>query len=138
MLANSVARSQVWKRLWKLHVSGKIKIFGWRVLHGFIPCQAVLTNEHISATSGCPMCQHGAKDIKHLLFTCDRAKAVWSAVGIWGMISSLVSTNRSGSIILEEIIRREETGSLDIGMAELVLVGSWYIYLVGEATTHPW
>ena len=71
------------------------------------------------------MCLHRAKDIKHLLFTCDRAKAVWSAICIWGMISSLLSTDRSGSIILEEIIRRgEKIGSLDIGMSELVLVGS--------------
>ena len=71
------------------------------------------------------MCQHGDEDIKHLLFTCDSAKVVWSAVGIWGMISSLLSTDRSGSIILEEIIRRgEKIGSLDIGMVELVLVGS--------------
>jgi hypothetical protein len=40
MLASSAARSQVWKRLWNLHVPRKIKVFGWQVLHGFIPCRA--------------------------------------------------------------------------------------------------
>jgi len=39
MAASGAVRSQAWKRLWKLQIQGKIKIFGWQVLHGFIPCQ---------------------------------------------------------------------------------------------------
>ena len=95
MAASGAARSQAWKRMWKLQIQGKIKIFGWRVLHGFIPCWAILTNWHIRVTGGCPMCQHGAEDIKHLLFTCDRAKAIWSMISIWGMIASLLGIDRS-------------------------------------------
>ena len=84
------------------------------------------------------MCQHGDEDIKHLLFTCDRAKAIWNTIGIiWGMIASLLGIDQSGSIVLEEIIRRgERVGSLDISMVELVLVGSWYIWWERRQYTH--
>jgi hypothetical protein len=30
--------SPVWKKLWKLNIPAKVKIFGWRLLHGLIPC----------------------------------------------------------------------------------------------------
>jgi hypothetical protein len=42
---------KLWKRLWSLNVPAKIKIFGWRVLHGLIPCLGVLANRHIAQSS---------------------------------------------------------------------------------------
>jgi hypothetical protein len=50
-------RSQACKKLWKLEVPGKIKILGWRALHGFIPCRDILANRHIANAGGCPMQQ---------------------------------------------------------------------------------
>ena len=52
MQASGVGRRQVWKKLWKLQVPGKIKIFGWRALHGLIPGRAILANRHIGNTGG--------------------------------------------------------------------------------------
>jgi hypothetical protein len=54
---------------------GKLKIFGWRTLRGFLPCKSILANRHVIPDGGCPICHNGAEDIKHLVFTCDRAKA---------------------------------------------------------------
>jgi hypothetical protein len=34
--ASGVGDEEVWSRLWQMAVPGKIKIFGWRVLHGLI------------------------------------------------------------------------------------------------------
>ena len=31
----------------------------------------------LSTTSDCPICLSGSKDIKHMMFMCDRAKSVW-------------------------------------------------------------
>jgi hypothetical protein len=81
--ATGESRSQAWKHLWKLDLPGKIKIFGWRALHGFIPCMSVLANRHISNIGRCLVCKNGAKDIKHVIFTFDRAKAMWSPLGVW-------------------------------------------------------
>ena len=77
-----VSSTEVWKRLWKLDVPGKIKIFGWRALLGLIPCRAILANRHISNVSGCPVCQNAMEDIRHIIFTCDRARAIWRSLGM--------------------------------------------------------
>jgi hypothetical protein len=42
--------------MWKLAVPGKIKIFGWRVLKGFVPCKGILFNRHIADDADCPFC----------------------------------------------------------------------------------
>ena len=47
---------------------------GRRALHGLIPRRAILANRDISNMSGCPVCQNGAEDIRHKIFTCGRAK----------------------------------------------------------------
>ncbi|PVH34268.1 hypothetical protein PAHAL_8G182700 [Panicum hallii] len=71
----------VWRNLWKLQVPGKIKIFGWRALRGVMPCKAILANRHVIPERGCRVCHNGAEDIKHLIFTCDQARAVWRSIG---------------------------------------------------------
>ena len=76
MQGGGTSNRQVGKKLWQLKVPGKIKIFGWRALQGFMPCNAILANRHIIPDGGCPVCHNGAEDINHLMFTCDRARAV--------------------------------------------------------------
>lgn len=127
--ANTASRSQLWKNLWKLKLPGKIKIFGWRVLKGLLPCRSMLASRHIGEAGGCPVCQNGAEDVKHMMFTCNRAKEVWHSLGMWEKIECFLITDRSRSVVLEEIIRRcERVTNLDVGMAELVLMAGWYIW----------
>jgi hypothetical protein len=61
----------------------KSRFFGWRALHGLLACRLILANRHIIPSGGCPVCHHGAEDIKHMIFSCDRAKAIWNSIGIW-------------------------------------------------------
>ena len=76
-----------------------MKIFAWRAFHGCIPCHVILTNKHITR------CQTEAKDIKHALFSCNRAKEVWTSLGVWGHIDRMLMMDRLGSVIVQEIIR---------------------------------
>jgi hypothetical protein len=127
--ACGVGKNQLWKKLWKLQIPGKVKNFGWRALHNFILGQAILANRHIGNSGGYPVCLNGAEDIKHIIFECDRAKEVWRALGIWEAITRLLMVDRSGSIVLEEIIRRgDQVRAMDVGLAELILTGGWYIW----------
>lgn len=87
-------------------MQAKIKIFGWRVLHAIIPGKGVLANRHIGNLGGCPICSACCEDIKYLLFTCERAKLVWRELGIWNLIEYALEIDRSGSVILEELITR--------------------------------
>jgi len=136
--ATGASRSQAWKRLWKLDLPGKIKIFGWRALHGFIPCMAVLANRRISNIGGCPVCKNGAEDIKHVIFTCDRAKAVWSSLGVWEKILEVIGTDRSRSVIIEEVLRRG--GDCRSSWCRIFRVYSYgrLVSLVGETPACAW
>jgi hypothetical protein len=119
--AGRATSSQAWKTLWKLQVPRKIKISGWRALKGLIPCRVVLANRHVGGTGGCPICNRGAEDIKH-----KRAKEVWKELGIWEKIEHLLTTDRSGFVILEGVIRRgEQVHGLEVGLTELRLIGGW-------------
>uniref|UniRef100_A0A8R7QFL0 Reverse transcriptase zinc-binding domain-containing protein n=1 Tax=Triticum urartu TaxID=4572 RepID=A0A8R7QFL0_TRIUA len=123
-------RNPVWEILWKLRVPSKVKIFVWKALHGFLSGLAVLANRHIPPTGQCLIYTKGAEDIKHLMFTCYRAKQVWRALGILDIVEEVTRIDRSGSIVLEEILRRSNNKSPvlgHVGLKELIVVGSWYI-----------
>ena len=48
----------------------------------------------------------GPEDILHLMFTCARAKQVWAALGLLEIIEEASRIDRSGSFVLEELLRR--------------------------------
>jgi hypothetical protein len=102
-------------------VPRKIKISRWRALKRLIPVprHVVLANRHVGGTGGCSICNRGAEDIKH-----KRGKEVWKELGIWEKIEHLLTTDRSGFVILEEVIRRgEQVHDLEVGLTELRLIG---------------
>jgi hypothetical protein len=53
--ADTASRTKLWKNLWKLNLTGNIKIFRWRALKGLLPCRAILANRHVGE-GGCPVC----------------------------------------------------------------------------------
>jgi hypothetical protein len=56
---------------------------------------------------------------------------------MWEKICELVETDRSGSIVPEEEIRRgDHIPSLDIGFAELILIAGWYLWWERRQFTH--
>lgn len=143
--AGGVGDEKVWKQLWQLKVPSKIKIFGWRVLHGDIPCKGVLANRHIENSSSCPACHGGCEDIKHLLFTCNRAKEIWRRLGVWNKLQRVLSTDRSGLVLIADLIKvsRPLEKLNRVGLAELILRGGWYIwwerrkFVHGESILQP-
>ena len=73
-----------------------------------------------------------------MIVTCDRAKQVWCSLGMWEKIQHHLETDRSGSVILEEIIRRvEQIDVLEVGFAELILIAG-LVYLVGKTANCLW
>jgi hypothetical protein len=75
------------------------------------------------------VCHNGAEDIKHMIFSCDRARAVWNSIGVGEKLRGLLNIDRSGSIVLEEIIYRgEQIHGREIGLAGLILTGGRYLW----------
>ena len=40
----------VWRRIWKLKVPPKVRVFWWRVMHEFLPARHILWRRHIEPT----------------------------------------------------------------------------------------
>ena len=129
----------VWSLLWKLQVPRKIQIFGWRVLHGIIPLKCILANRHIGDSGECPICHLAAEDVKHIFFECQPAIALWTRLGMVDHIVANCQFERSGSVILEELIRHDGNSLAilpDVGLKEVLLTGCWYLWWLRRQVTH--
>ncbi|XBI36955.1 hypothetical protein VPH35_122387 [Triticum aestivum] len=82
----------------------KSRFFVWKALHGTVPGKAILAARHIPVAPICPICKGGPKDIRHLLFTCSRAREVWHALGLKELIDNALAMDRLDSVILEYIL----------------------------------
>lgn len=77
-----VAQSNGWKKLWKLDVPHKIKVFLWRVCRNNVPVKSRLTTKRVHLPTECSMCNSGVEDLNHLFFTCPFALACWHYVNM--------------------------------------------------------
>jgi len=62
-----------------------------------------------------------------MMFLFTRSKEVWMQLGLWNRIENILRVDRSGSVVLEEVIRcggsiKELNG---VGFVELIITGSW-------------
>ena len=62
----STSGSNVWKKVWKLKIAPKIKVFWWRVLHEFLPSHQILHCKHIEPTAHCEVCGSDSESIGHV------------------------------------------------------------------------
>lgn len=86
--AGSVGASKddTWKRIWKLDVPPKVRVFWWRVIHEFLPAKYVLHRRHVEPVANCDTCGAEEETIKHVLMDCTTAKIFWEqAKGITGV-----------------------------------------------------
>jgi ribonuclease HI len=136
----------VWEIMWKLNIPSKVKIFLWKALHGVLPGMAILADRHIKVAPQCPVCKLGPEDINHIMFSCKRAKEVWSELGLMEEIEQAMKVDRSGSVVLEHILRSPKKEIVDIGKVhshEIIAVASWYIwwqrreFVKGEIVSPP-
>jgi hypothetical protein len=114
-----------------LEVPSKVKIFIWRALHGVVPGRSILADRHIKVQPQCPVCYVGPEDIRHLLFTCLRAREIWSNLGLSVYIDKAVLGERSGSTILEDLLRRPTSDAPVLGtlkLVETIVVACWYVW----------
>ena len=104
-----------------------------------MPLKSILTNRHVGTNGACPICHHGAKDIKHLLFDCIHARELWSRLGISETIAEARSVNRLGSIILEHLLLGGSSPAPlkpNLDVKQVIVVGSWYLWWIRRQFTH--
>jgi hypothetical protein len=73
-----------------------------------------------------------------MLFTCTRVDEIWRILGIKDQLTDFIMADRSGSVVIQDIILRG--GRIQdlntIGFAELVLTAGWYIWWERRQITH--
>ena len=69
------------RRLWKLKVPLKIKIFLWYLRRGVILTKDNLAKRNWQGSVQCCFC-HKDETIQHLLFDCPLARTVWSIIQV--------------------------------------------------------
>lgn len=120
----------VWKKIWELKVPVKVKIFGWKSLHNTVPCLATLANRHVPVSAKCGNCPSEVEDLRHVLFTCGRARAVWTDLGVVESIDRSLVLDRAGSAVLEDLLAGDQASNIYISLVtfgDLVAVTYWYI-----------
>jgi hypothetical protein len=71
------------------------------------------------------------EDIKHTLFTCNGAKEVWTKMGSGNLVDEACALDRSGSVVLEYLIRGKFRNIQERSYAdlkELIITTEWYIW----------
>ncbi|KAB2599795.1 ribonuclease H protein [Pyrus ussuriensis x Pyrus communis] len=82
--------SQVWKGIWKLETSPKIRTFMWRVLHRALATKLDLFKRRVAASPICPICEEQDELVEHMFFLCPWVEPLWFGVN-W--LHSLIVNN---------------------------------------------
>ena len=72
------SNSIIWKKLWKLKLPPKVKIFSLRACVNGLPVFLKLAERGIHLGCDCPACGEEVESLTHTLILCDFALSVWS------------------------------------------------------------
>ncbi|KAL4368559.1 hypothetical protein GQ457_05G007400 [Hibiscus cannabinus] len=70
----------VWKRVWKIQIPQRIRVFLWLALHRRLLTNVERERRHLTASVQCAVCFDGPEDMIHVLRDCMVARSLWSRV----------------------------------------------------------
>ncbi|XP_048229550.1 uncharacterized protein LOC125370023 [Ricinus communis] len=77
----------VWRRLWKLNIATKCKVFMWRALTNRLPVRTNLVMTKVTEDSSCPCCVFEPETIMHILILCDVATQSRKYVNLYQVLT---------------------------------------------------
>jgi hypothetical protein len=72
-----------WKKLWKLNIPNKVKIFLWRALRGCLRVKERLIPKGVQCDPKCFCCDVNGENEWHCFFGCKAAQEVWMESELW-------------------------------------------------------
>lgn len=63
----------VWRKLWRLAVPPKVRVFAWKAIQNGLPTRANRHYRHLDQQSTCQICGMGSEDVFHAVITCPHA-----------------------------------------------------------------
>lgn len=99
----------VWKSIWNVNVTNKIKMFLWRLAHNSHPVRVNIARRGIKIETLCPMCFRLDEDGGHLFLKCKKVKQVWRCLCLEDTRTLLASKASALEVIESILTLREET-----------------------------
>ena len=84
--SDSQKSSSSWKRIWRLNLPIKIKLFIWKAILDIIPCNYNLFLRKVAPSPMCRICGKTEETTLHTLWDCNLSKKVWAKIG-WNLPS---------------------------------------------------
>ena len=76
-------QEQFWKRIWKLCIPNKIKIFLWRVCSNALPSKENLKKKKILDDAKCSACLSVQENTFHAIWGCEMLHHIWTPYFSW-------------------------------------------------------
>ena len=111
---------QEWRNLWKLVVSNKIKVFGWRACQEILQTRVNFARRRIILDNVCQGCKRSLESVVHTIWECCVAQDVWAG----SSISLQKCSNDQHYIIqlLENLLERLSTGEFELFLAQAWII----------------
>ncbi|XP_030930993.1 uncharacterized protein LOC115956857 [Quercus lobata] len=117
--SDSSKQSLFWKRVWKLQIPNKIKVFLWRVCSNALPTLENLKRRKILDDAKFKACLAAEEDTLHAIWSCEKLQHIWFPCFSW------VQTEHPQIPDVQELI--SWVGQW-IDKLELFAVVAWFIW----------
>ena len=119
-----------WRRIWRLCVPLKVRVFWWRVINGFLPAKGVLNKRHIEPVPNCDVCGADEESIKHVLMDCTVARCFWEHTqGLTGAKLPRLHPHTWARDLIDPKCCSEKT-------AAIFLCGMWSLWMARNKRRH--
>lgn len=76
-LHSNNTKDLIWKVIWEINASPKIRTFIWRVAREALATQKELFQCRSASSSLCPVCQNQEEFVLHMLLWCPWVEPIW-------------------------------------------------------------
>lgn len=87
----SSASNLNWKKIWKLNVANKVKVFVWQLAHNSLQVKMNIAKRGVILDTLCPVCHRFDEDTGHLLFKCKDMQLCWRLLNMEEVRTCLLS-----------------------------------------------
>ncbi|KAF7802804.1 putative MULE transposase domain-containing protein [Senna tora] len=111
------ATTRFWKRLWKLPIISRYKVFLWRACRGILPTVELLEERDMDIDELCIMCNNAHEDVFHALIDYPELQLMWVNANFGYMVVYHAWERRNKIIKVEELWPRVERMMEEIQVA---------------------
>lgn len=123
----------MWKRVWKLHVPERIRVFMWLASHKRLLTRDV-SKRWDGTTGACPVCSRATEDQLHVLRDCPRATQLWRNLVPRPAWRKFFSYNWRRWWNANVIHDQDLTPQVD--WTEIFAVGCWFLWKWRNSSVH--